>query len=30
MGIDASRTFNNSAGRPMHILDDRELVHELL
>ena len=30
MGIDASQTFLNSSGRPMHILDDRELVTELV
>jgi len=30
MGIDPSRTFVNGAGRPMYILDDRELVRELI
>jgi uncharacterized protein (DUF1501 family) len=30
MGIDASMTFNNGAGRPMYILDEREPVKELL
>jgi len=30
MGIDPARTFPNGAGRPMHILDDREMVTELL
>ena len=30
MGIDPSQTFLNSTGRPMHILDDREVVSELL
>ena len=30
MGIDASTTFPNGSGRPMYILDDRELVTELL
>ncbi len=30
IGIDAARTFPNGAGRPMYILDDREVVSELL
>lgn len=30
VGIDPARTFNNGSGRPMHILDDREPVKELL
>ena len=30
MGIDPSMTFNNGAGRPMYILDEREPVKELL
>ncbi len=30
MGIDPARTFNNGSGRPMHILDDREPVKELI
>jgi hypothetical protein len=30
MGIDPARTFPNGTGRPMHILDDREPVKELL
>jgi hypothetical protein len=30
MGIDASMTFNNGSGRPMYILDDRDLVSELV
>jgi uncharacterized protein (DUF1501 family) len=30
MGIDPAQTFPNNAGRPMHILDDREPVRELL
>ncbi|MBL8793768.1 MAG: DUF1501 domain-containing protein [Planctomycetia bacterium] len=30
MGIDASQTFNSGSGRPMHILEDREPVTELL
>jgi hypothetical protein len=30
MGIDPSYTFPNGAGRPMHILDDRAVVSELL
>jgi hypothetical protein len=30
MGIDPAMTFPNSTGRPVHILDDRELVTELL
>jgi rhodanese-related sulfurtransferase len=30
MGIDPAQTFNNGAGRPMYILDEREPVKELL
>ena len=30
MGIDPAMTFPSGSGRPMHILDDRELVTELL
>jgi uncharacterized protein (DUF1501 family) len=30
IGIDPSMTFNNGAGRPMYILDDRAPVKELL
>ncbi len=30
MGIDPSYTFLNGSGRPMHILDDRAVVSELL
>jgi hypothetical protein len=30
IGVDPSMTFNNGAGRPMYILDDREPVKELL
>jgi len=30
IGIDPSQTFTNGSGRPMHILDDREPVKELL
>ncbi len=30
LGIDPAMTFNNDAGRPMHILDDRTPVTELL
>lgn len=30
VGIDSSITFPNGSGRPMYILDDRELVTELL
>jgi len=30
MGIDPSRTFPDSTGRPMYILDDREPIAELL
>ena len=30
LGVDPSATFNNSAGRPMYILDEREPVTELL
>jgi hypothetical protein len=28
--IVSSMTFNNGSGRPMYILDDRELVRELI
>jgi hypothetical protein len=30
LGIDPARTFPNGSGRPMYILDDREVVTELL
>src|SRR5262249_15211063 len=30
IGIDPAMTFPNGSGRPMHILDDREPVRELL
>ena len=30
MGIDPAKTFNNGSGRPMHILDDRTPVKELV
>jgi hypothetical protein len=30
MGIDPGKTFNNGAGRPMHIVEDREPVRELI
>jgi hypothetical protein len=30
MGIDPSHTFANGSGRPMYILDDREVVSELI
>jgi hypothetical protein len=30
LGIDASKTFPNGAGRPMYILDDRKTVSELI
>jgi hypothetical protein len=30
MGIDPARTFPNASGRPVHILDDREPIAELL
>lgn len=30
LGIDPARTFTNSAGRPVYILDDREPVRELI
>ena len=30
MGIDPSMTFPNGSGRPMYVLDDRELVTELV
>jgi len=30
VGIDASRTFNNGSGRPIHIVEDREPVKELI
>ncbi|MCS7271206.1 MAG: DUF1501 domain-containing protein, partial [Gemmataceae bacterium] len=30
MGIDPAMTFPNGSGRPMHLLDDREPIRELL
>jgi hypothetical protein len=30
IGIDPALTFPNGSGRPMHILDDREMISELL
>lgn len=30
LGIDPAMTFPNGSGRPMHVLDDRKLVRELL
>jgi hypothetical protein len=30
MGIDPAMTFNNGSGRPMYVLDDRQLVTELI
>jgi hypothetical protein len=30
IGIDPSATFPNGSGRPMYILDDRNLVEELI
>jgi hypothetical protein len=30
IGIDPSMTFNNGAGRPVHIVDEREAVRELV
>jgi hypothetical protein len=30
LGIDPSRTFNNGSGRPMHMIEDREVIRELL
>jgi hypothetical protein len=30
VGIDPAQTFLNGAGRPIHVVDDRELVRELL
>jgi len=30
MGIDPAKTFPNGSGRPMYILDDREIVSDLL
>ena len=30
IGIDPAWTFPNGSGRPMHILDDRQTVKELL
>jgi hypothetical protein len=30
VGIDPSRTFPNGSGRPMYVLDDREVVKELV
>jgi hypothetical protein len=30
VGVDPSKTFNNGSGRPIHILDDREPIKELI
>jgi hypothetical protein len=30
MGIDPAYTFPNGSGRPMYILDEREMVSELI
>jgi len=30
IGIDPAKTFNNGSGRPMHILEDREPIRELI
>ena len=30
LGIDPGQTFNNGAGRPMYILDDRARVEDLI
>jgi hypothetical protein len=30
LGIDPGRTFPDYQGRPVHLLDDRELVRELI
>lgn len=30
LGIDSAHTFNNEAGRPVHILDNREVIRELV
>ncbi|MFM7112290.1 MAG: DUF1501 domain-containing protein, partial [Planctomycetota bacterium] len=30
MGIDPAQTFQNGSGRPMYVLDDRDLVTELV
>jgi hypothetical protein len=30
LGIDPAQTFANEAGRPVHILDDREVIRELV
>jgi uncharacterized protein (DUF1501 family) len=30
LGIDASMTLTNGAGRPVHLLDNREPIHELI
>jgi hypothetical protein len=30
MGIDPAQTFPSGSGRPMYILDDREMVSELV
>ena len=30
MGIDPAKTFNNGSGRPIHILEQREGVKELV
>jgi hypothetical protein len=30
LGIDPAMTFPNGSGRPMYVLDDREVVKELI
>jgi hypothetical protein len=30
MGVDPSTTFQNGTGRPVHILEDRQTIHELV
>jgi hypothetical protein len=30
IGIDPARTFPNGSGRPMYVLDDRQVVSELV
>ena len=30
IGVDPSQTFPNGSGRPMYVLDDREVVKELI
>jgi hypothetical protein len=30
LGIDPAMTFPNGSGRPVHLLDDREPIRELL